>query len=248
MRALSAVLFAALDLLSVLHGHFALRAVDESDETENCNDEHKEDHEVPGCVLIRSPLRDILDDRKTCGRKDTDEDDEGDTVADTEISKLLAQHRADEEADELYGHCKREHVVVARGEISGAAEGIYDTDGLDDCENDGKHAREHSHFAFAFVALLAPALESGYRYREKLRYDGRVDIRRDTECEQRAVLERVAGNAVEQGQERVYVFGLLELCSQKAGIESGNGDPAAHSVYEENEQREQELRADFLIL
>lgn len=197
MRVLTAVLLSAFYLLCVRYGDFALRTVYERDESENEYHHGKEDKQEPGLlfVAVAYPQSERLDDSKTCGGNDTHEDKERYTVTDTEIGELFAQphreyraahkHRSYKQTYDDVGYAQTEH---SRADISRAMEAENDTYRLHHRKKHRKHSRERRHLALAFVALLRPSFDRRYGDRKQLRYNGSVDVGRDTERKQRAVL------------------------------------------------------------
>ncbi len=97
----------------------------------------------------------------------------------------------------------------------------------------------------AFFALfLAHPLESGDGNAEKLNNDAGVDVGLDAQCEDGSGGERAAGHDVIQAQDRVLQ--LLEVILKCCYIDKRYRDRIAESVQKDDQDREEDLLAQFL--
>ncbi len=88
---LTAVLLSAFNLLCILDGNSSFGKVYEDDKTENENCHQDEAEQGPDCKLIA--VDNVLNGSDQCeirGRQDSDEDEKGDTVTDTDFGNSLA--------------------------------------------------------------------------------------------------------------------------------------------------------------
>lgn len=88
---LTAVLLSAFNLLCILDGNSSFGKVNEDDKTENKNCHQDEAEQGPDCKLIA--VDNVLNGSDQCeirGRQDSDEDEKGDTVTDTDFGNSLA--------------------------------------------------------------------------------------------------------------------------------------------------------------
>ena len=89
----------------------------------------------------------------------------------------------------------------------------------------------------AFLAVFGESFQSGDRHRQQLHDNGAVDIRRDRHCEDRAVVERVAGHHAQIVHEVPGVG--IGNDARGPDIHKGNRDRGADPEYKENQRCKQ---------
>ena len=165
---LTAVHFVALDLFGVLHGHSSLCAVHEHDEHEDRDDDKDKSENVPDISPVGADHLERVCHRRTCGRNDTDKDDDGSAVADAVFGDSFAQPHDHDAAcrQKNYRESHRENCVVLtafkredRADVR--FESDHDTDCLNDCKHNRDYSRDLRKFLSAFIAFFGQSFECG---------------------------------------------------------------------------------------
>ena len=252
---LSAVHFSALDLLCILNRDTAFRKVDRHDKSKDHDRDDAEDHDGNKRSRIETVGNHFFDrlddDRNACRGNDTDKDDEQNAVADTVFGDTLAQPHGE--------HCacgvNDGHVDVHDPFVAFAAEQGYDLtadrtvirkiDDNADRLHDGKDKREISGELRNFLLALFPLFGKPFERRdtdaEQLDDNGRVDVRPDTEREQRAACQRAARDGVHKSQEVVAVDHRFKL----RAVQSRNRNVASEPVNKQQKKGDEDLLPDL---
>lgn len=93
----------------------------------------------------------------------------------------------------------------------------------------------------AVFALFGQPFERGDTHAEQLHDDGRVDVRPDAEREERTAGKRAARDAVHKIQKVI----VRDRVGKRALSSPRNGNVAADSVNEQNQQGDEDLFSDF---
>ena len=242
-RALTAVHLAADHALGVLDGDPALGVRDEHDE--HNDQQHAENQQDRGVPLDRAGGQrgnERADERRDTGN-DTCEQDHRDAVADAELIDLLAhphqEGRAGHEGHDDDEACKEaslvEQVVVLEHHIVGKAH--------QKSKADRGVAGDALDLLLAFLAaLLGKTLKGRDGDGKKLDDNGCVDIRLDTDGEDRRLRERRTGHRVVQTQNRTGQL-LREVGRELCYVDVGNGNAGAQTVDQKDKQRKEDLFA-----
>ena len=244
-RALTTVHLAADHTLGVLDGDAALGVRDEHDE--HNDQQHADDEQDRGVPLDRAGGQrgnERTDERRDAGH-DACEQDHRNAVADAELIDLLAhphqEGRAGHEGHDDDKTCKEtglvEQVVVLEHHIVGKAHQKSKADR-------GVAGDALDLLPAFFAALLGKTLQGGDGDGEKFNDNGCVDIRLDTDGEDRRLRERRTGHRVVQAQDRTRQL-LREVGRQFTHVDVGNRNAGAQAVDHQNEQREEDLLAQL---
>ncbi len=252
-RSLTAVHLSALHLLCVLHRNAALCKVDQNDECEDHDrDDDKDDgrHERARAEPALDRILDRRNDQLIAGRgNDADEDDHGNTVSDAVFGNALAEPHRDHRAagiDHRHINIGQPFLIPEIGEvycITCTGKIDDDADRLYDREHERQDTRIGGDLLFALFTLFGQAFEGGDADREQLHDDGCVDIRPDTEREQRAVRKRAARDGAHKSEK--IVSAILYVLAEHAAPQTGNGNIAADPVYEQKREHDKDFFSDL---
>ena len=172
--------------------------------------------------------------------QDACEQDDGDTVADTELGDLLT-HPHDEggagdegDDDDQSGPdagVGQDTVVLHQGVVAPA---LQDGDGHGGIPGDGLD------LLFAFLAaLLCHAAQGGNGDGQQLHHDGCRDVGRNGQCKQRCTGQRTAGEHVQPAQ-RVAAL-TAEPALQCVAVDPRERNGGTETVQNDDQQGKQEL-------
>ena len=176
---------------------------------------------------------------------DAGEDDQRDAVADAALGDLLAEpheeggargQRDDGHDAERPAGLVDDRRATRRLQL---LEADADEQTLDDDEDDGAVARVLGDLAPPHLALLRQPLEVRDDDGHELQDDRRADVRHDAEGEDRELLERAAGEEVDEAEHRVASPGRRTRpapCRRCPGVGMATTD-AVHGQHAEREQQ-----------
>ena len=203
VRGLSAVHLVSFDLFRILYGDTSFAVVNENDQTEQYDDQRDESEQEPnaGIRTVFRLFRNGVDhsvphiSAERC--EDTHEDQEGRSVSDSVFGDSFTEPHnegaATRQNDDDEDH-REDLACLARSENARNAfsPADHDTDRLYDREQYGQVSGILVDFLSSVFSVFAQSFKFGDNQRQKLHNDGGVDERNDTECKQRAVLQRTA--------------------------------------------------------
>ena len=190
IRGLTAVHLATDNLLSILYGNPSLTVGNEDnehDDYERCNDDSLACNDVPRTTAYEEAVQHGYD--AGSAGEDVCEEDERDTVSDTELVDLLShphyKRRACGIARNDYERSK--HLLTLRGHADKSSGGLdvrIVTVGGDETETDGDVTSDSCDLFSALLALALQSFKSRNGDGEQLHNDGSRDIRLDRQCKQ----------------------------------------------------------------
>lgn len=198
---LTAVHLVTLDLFAVLNRDSSFRHVHKHYEREEEHDDDDESEDIPNVSPFFADHLERACHRGACGCENTDENDEGRTVAHAVFGDSFAEphdHRAARhQNDDDACHCEVGIFPTCLEGEHGRDFGFptdHDTDSLNGCEHECEVAGDLGEFFTTLVTLFGHLLKRGNNEREKLHNDECVDERKYAEREQRCVCKGTAGD------------------------------------------------------
>ena len=177
---------------------------------------------------------------------DTAEQDDGNTVAHTELGDLLAQPHQEGGAggegkdDDESGPQAVSHQFVVADELV-VAKGLKQGDGHSGVASDG------GDLLLALLALVpSHLLQSGDGDGQQLHNDGAVDIGLDGQSEDGSLSKGVAAHDIEQTKDTGRLRGHVGL--QRFGINEGDGNGRTNPENQQSKDGKQQLVAQLLHL
>lgn len=100
----------------------------------------------------------------------------------------------------------------------------------------------------ALFTLFGEPFEGRNAHAQKLHDNGRVDVRPDTEREQRAVGERAARDAAHERKEGIGGIRTVKQRGEIFSVETGDGNVAADAEHQQQKEHHPHLVSDILDL
>ena len=240
MSGLAAVLLTAHNTLGVLHRDTALGLGDVDDKGDDAQADSQDHQDGP-------PLQaEHGGDSLHALRNDTDQQDHGDTVADTLFGDLVTQPHDEHGAGDHGQNDNDAAPSVGTGQhMIHVLQSQIITEGHDGCQHQSGAASDTLERLLAlFAALFGQTLKSGDGHLQQLDDNRAVDVGVDGHGEDGSGGKTAAGQSVEVAQQVAAVQGGKLVC-QSHSIHERNVDSKTQTVDDNGEQDKGQFLAQF---
>ena len=255
-RGLAAVHLSADNLLGILDRNSAFgvgHPNDEADQSNNHSDGQKGDDDAEpygnvgsACLGSEGSLTGNVREEGTCSCGQTGNDvgkqDHGDTVADTAFVDLFGEPHNESRARAVASDDNdgSERSVVYKETV--VLQEVIVADRGNETESDSDVSGILIDLLSAFVTFLGEIFQVGDSDAEELHYDGRGDVRVDTQSKQRTLCECGTGQYIQIFEDGAA--GCKESSFNGSGVDKGDRDRTSYSVEQDDDHRVDLLRLE----